>query len=56
MLTATGVATSLKSNGKISASHSRNSSLVEDHDGYVPMIPGVHHRYCFLFFLKVIFN
>ena len=26
--------------GKISVSHSRNSSLIEDHDGYVPMIPG----------------
>ncbi|XP_035706021.1 insulin receptor substrate 1 isoform X1 [Folsomia candida] len=35
----------LKSNGKISVSHSRNSSLIEDNDGYVPMIPGgVHSR------------
>lgn len=29
-------------NGKVSVSHSRNSSLIEDHDGYVPMIPGTH--------------
>lgn len=32
----------LSANGKVSTSHSRNSSLVEDNDGYVPMIPGQH--------------
>ncbi|ODM93362.1 Insulin receptor substrate 1 [Orchesella cincta] len=28
--------------GKISVSHSRNSSLIEEHDGYVPMNPTAH--------------
>jgi hypothetical protein len=32
-----------KCNGKMSANHSRNSSLIEDNDAYVPMIPGGHH-------------
>lgn len=38
-------AVSTRSNGKVSVSHSRNSSLVEENEGYVPMIPGGgHHR------------
>ncbi|CAG7836505.1 unnamed protein product [Allacma fusca] len=34
---------SARSGGKMSVSHSRNSSLIED--GYVPMLPGGHHSH-----------
>ncbi|CAL8144157.1 unnamed protein product [Orchesella dallaii] len=32
--------------GKVSISHSRNSSLIEEHDGYVPMNPAAHNNRC----------
>lgn len=39
--------------GKVSVSHSRNSSLIEENDGYVPMNPSNHNTYvvfCLLLF------